>query len=189
VTELPIRADQSESARDQVSEMSTDGRGETPDSPPSLGTPRVSERPLGQDAPRGGLRPGTLVLRGISKSFGGVHALREANLECRSGEVHGLIGENGAGKSTLVKILSGALSPDAGEIFLDGQQIRPRTPEDSRKAGIGTVFQELSLIPDLSVAVNVRPAASTCAPCAPPPATPWQASVWTQLIPIVPCGS
>lgn len=99
--------------------------------------------------------PGTLLLSRITKSFGGVHALREATLECRRGEVHALIGENGAGKSTLVKILSGALSPDAGEISLDGKPLRLKTPDAARKAGIGTVFQELSLIPDLSVAINL----------------------------------
>jgi ribose transport system ATP-binding protein len=98
---------------------------------------------------------GTLLLSKITKSFGGVQALQEATLECRRGEVHALVGENGAGKSTLVKILSGALSPDSGEILLDGRPLHVRSPEDARGAGIGTVFQELSLIPDLSVALNL----------------------------------
>lgn len=96
-----------------------------------------------------------LVLSGMAKSFGAVQALAGANLTCRSGQVHGLVGENGAGKSTLVKILSGALRPDSGQMALDGKELRFHTPNDARKAGIGTVFQELSLIPDLSVAANV----------------------------------
>ena len=96
-----------------------------------------------------------LVLADIRKSFGGVHALRGATLECWRGEIHGFVGENGAGKSTLVKILSGALPADAGEMSLDGKQLRLRSPADARRAGIGTVFQELSLIADLSVAQNL----------------------------------
>lgn len=96
-----------------------------------------------------------LLLDEIVKSFGGVQALRGARLACRRGAVHGLVGENGAGKSTLVKILSGALVADAGKIMLNGHILRLRTPRDAREAGIGTVFQELSLIPDLSVAANL----------------------------------
>jgi ribose transport system ATP-binding protein len=98
---------------------------------------------------------GPLVITGLQKSFGGVQALRGANLTCKPSEVHALIGENGAGKSTLVKVLSGALRADAGEIALDGRAVRPESPRDAREAGIGTVFQELSLIPDLSVASNL----------------------------------
>ena len=97
----------------------------------------------------------TLVLSGIKKSFGGVEALRGASLTCERGEIHALIGENGAGKSTLIKVLAGALRADAGEIFLGGQVLRVRSPLDAQKAGIGTVFQELSLIPDLNVAANL----------------------------------
>ncbi len=96
-----------------------------------------------------------LVLAGVVKSFGGVQALRGASLTCSRGAVHGLVGENGAGKSTLVKILAGAIQADEGVITLDGQPLQLRTPTDARRAGIGTVFQELSLIPDLSVAANL----------------------------------
>ncbi|MDW5596938.1 sugar ABC transporter ATP-binding protein [Conexibacter stalactiti] len=96
-----------------------------------------------------------LVLSDVQKSYGGTRALRGASLSARSGEVHGLVGENGAGKSTLVKILSGAVRADGGSVALDGRALRPRSPQEARRAGIGTVFQELSLIPDLSVAANL----------------------------------
>ena len=96
-----------------------------------------------------------LALVNIHKSFGGVRALVGATVECYRGEVHGCIGENGAGKSTLIKILSGALHADAGEITLGGRLLHVRSPHDARKAGIRTVFQELSLIPHLSVAQNL----------------------------------
>ena len=97
----------------------------------------------------------TLVLSGVKKSFGGVEALRGADLTCRRGEVHALIGENGAGKSTLVKVLAGAIAADAGDVSLFGEPLRPRSPLDAQRAGVVTVFQELSLIPDLSVAGNL----------------------------------
>jgi ribose transport system ATP-binding protein len=74
---------------------------------------------------------------------------------CERGEIHALIGENGAGKSTLIKVLAGAIHADAGEISLNGEALRVRTPLDAHDAGIATVFQELSLIPDLSVAANL----------------------------------
>ena len=96
-----------------------------------------------------------LVLSGIKKSFGGVEALRGASLTCQRGEIHALIGENGAGKSTLIKILAGALRADAGEVLLNGEALRVRSPLDAQDAGIATVFQELSLIPDLTVAANL----------------------------------
>ena len=96
-----------------------------------------------------------LVLSGIKKSFGGVEALRGASLTCERGEIHALIGENGAGKSTLIKVLAGALRADGGEVFLNGEALRVHSPPDAQKAGIATVFQELSLIADLSVAANL----------------------------------
>src|SRR5207247_10727277 len=100
-------------------------------------------------------RPPDLVLADIYKAFGGVRAVDGASLESFPGEVHGLVGENGAGKSTLIKILSGAFPADAGEITLHGEPLQPRSPADAAKSGIGTVFQELSLIPHLSVAQNL----------------------------------
>ncbi|ADB51163.1 sugar ABC transporter ATP-binding protein [Conexibacter woesei] len=96
-----------------------------------------------------------LVLSELHKAYGGTRALRGASLRAAAGEVQGLVGENGAGKSTLVKILSGAVRPDAGSVTLAGAELRPRSPQEARRAGIGTVFQELSLIPDLSVAANL----------------------------------
>jgi ribose transport system ATP-binding protein len=92
---------------------------------------------------------------GIEKSYGGVRALRGASLQGSFGEVHGLVGENGAGKSTLVKVLSGAVAPDGGTVTLEGRELRLSGPRDAVDAGIGTVFQELSLIPDLSIASNL----------------------------------
>jgi ribose transport system ATP-binding protein len=96
-----------------------------------------------------------LELHRVSKRFGGVQALDEANLECFRGEVHGLVGENGAGKSTLVKILVAAVQRDAGEIILDSLPRNLRRPSEAIGARIGMVFQELSLLPDLTVAQNI----------------------------------
>jgi ribose transport system ATP-binding protein len=98
---------------------------------------------------------GLLEISGLQKSFGGVKALNGANLTCSGGETHALIGENGAGKSTLVKVLSGSVQPDEGEIWLNGQRLRASSPLEARHAGIATAFQELSVIPDLSVASNL----------------------------------
>src|SRR5436190_2082760 len=95
-----------------------------------------------------------LEARSVSKRFGGVVALDTMHFAGSAGEVHAILGENGAGKSTLIRILSGALPADAGEIALRGAQYRPGTPGDARRAGIATVFQELSLVPDLTVAEN-----------------------------------
>ncbi|HEY1369443.1 MAG TPA: sugar ABC transporter ATP-binding protein [Gaiellaceae bacterium] len=95
------------------------------------------------------------MLSGISKSFGGVVALRDASLHARAGEVHGLIGENGAGKSTLVKILSGAFAADSGEILYRGEPLELGTTAAARRAGIATAYQELSLVPDWDVATSL----------------------------------
>lgn len=91
----------------------------------------------------------------VSKSYGGVHALIEADFACESGEVHALLGENGAGKSTLVKILSGVLRLDSGTIKMHGQPVDLHSPVDATRSGIAAVFQELSLVPNLSVAENI----------------------------------
>ncbi|GAC1644102.1 MAG: sugar ABC transporter ATP-binding protein [Herpetosiphon sp.] len=96
-----------------------------------------------------------LRLEGISKSFPGVKALNNVRLEVRKGEVHALLGENGAGKSTLMKILSGAYRRDAGTIFWEGQPIDIRGPKEAQDLGIGIIYQEFNLIPQLSIAENV----------------------------------
>lgn len=96
-----------------------------------------------------------LSARGISKSFGGVAALRDVSFDIRPGEVHALVGENGAGKSTLIKIIAGAVTPDAGEVIFRGEPFRPSDPGAAAAAGVAVVFQELPLIPDLTVAENV----------------------------------
>ena len=97
----------------------------------------------------------SLELRGICKSFGGVQALRDIDFQLHSGMVYGLAGENGAGKSTTMKIINGAYQPDRGEILLDGTPARFSAPLDAQRAGIGMVYQELNMLPDLSVAENV----------------------------------
>ena len=91
----------------------------------------------------------------ITKSFGGIAALKNVNLKIRAGEIHALIGENGAGKSTLMKILSGAYTRDGGNILIDGDEVIIRNTHDSKKQGIGIIYQEFSLVPDLSVAENI----------------------------------
>jgi ribose transport system ATP-binding protein len=94
-------------------------------------------------------------LQGISKRYGGVVALDEARLECQSGRIHAVLGENGAGKSTLIKIMSGVVHPDSGTMELDGTIVSFRNPADATKAGIACIYQELSLLPDLTVADNI----------------------------------
>jgi ribose transport system ATP-binding protein len=91
----------------------------------------------------------------VSKRFGPTVALDGVHLAVAAGEVHALVGENGAGKSTLMKILSGALTPDEGDVHLDGGLYRPRDPLDARQHGVAMVYQELSLAPHLSVADNI----------------------------------
>lgn len=96
-----------------------------------------------------------LQMRGICKQFPGVVALNDVALEVQPGEVHVLLGENGAGKSTLVKILSGAVQKDAGEILLAGQRVEIRGPDHARQLGVSIIYQELTLVPHLSVAENI----------------------------------
>ena len=102
------------------------------------------------------MTPPLLQLTAITKSFGGVTALREVNFSLGAGEIHGLVGENGAGKSTLMKIIAGVHAEYAGEMRLDGRRVRFASPRDARDAGIGMVHQELSAVRDLSVAENVH---------------------------------
>jgi rhamnose transport system ATP-binding protein len=91
----------------------------------------------------------------ITKSYAGVHALKDASLELRAGEVHALIGENGAGKSTLIKIITGAVTPDSGEIRLAGQAVRDNAPRRARSLGIAAIYQQPALFPELTVAENI----------------------------------
>jgi len=96
-----------------------------------------------------------LMMEGVSKSFHGVKVLNEVNFDVRPGEVHALVGENGAGKSTLIKILSGVFSRDRGEIMIEGKKVEITKPVDALQLGIKVVFQELDLVPNLSVAENI----------------------------------
>jgi len=94
-------------------------------------------------------------MAGITKRFGSTQALRGVELALRPGEVHALVGENGAGKSTLMKVLSGALRPDAGTMTLDGAPYAPRNPQEGRARGVAMIYQELTLAPHLTVEANV----------------------------------
>ncbi len=94
-------------------------------------------------------------MRGVGKSFGPTRALAGVDLDVGPGEVHALVGENGAGKSTLMKVLSGAVQPDAGEVLLDGNRYAPATPLDAARAGVAMVYQELSLVPHLGATDNI----------------------------------
>ena len=101
--------------------------------------------------------PDGVLLRAVdvTKSYAGVQALRGASLALRTGEVHALVGENGAGKSTLIKVLTGAVAPDGGEVQLDGQSILQRSPRAVRDLGIAAIYQQPALFPELTVAENI----------------------------------
>ncbi len=96
-----------------------------------------------------------LSLKNIQKTFGGIHALSGVSFDLREGEVHALVGENGAGKSTLIKSISGAYTPDGGSITVGGDEYEMLTPNQARQLGIGVVYQEFNLLPDMSVAENI----------------------------------
>jgi ribose transport system ATP-binding protein len=104
--------------------------------------------------PDGATEP-VLVFRGVTKRFGGATALDNVDFDLRPGEIHGLVGENGAGKSTLMKILSGLHTPDEGEMILRGEAVQFASPAEAKARGIGMIYQELSCMPELSVAENV----------------------------------
>src|ERR1041385_2273277 len=99
--------------------------------------------------------PPVLEMRGIRKEFPGVVALDGVDLTLEAGRIHMLLGENGAGKSTLMKILSGAYRKDAGEIRVNGRIVDIRNPRDALALGIRVIYQELNLVPQLSVAENI----------------------------------
>jgi ABC-type sugar transport system ATPase subunit len=94
-------------------------------------------------------------MRDIQKRFPGVHALRGASLEVLPGEIHALLGENGAGKSTLIKTIAGVHQPDSGTLLWDGKPTTFANPRDAQKQGVATIYQELSLYPELTVAENI----------------------------------
>lgn len=97
----------------------------------------------------------TLELENISKRFGGIVALDDIGFRLEGGKVYGLAGENGAGKSTTMKIINGAYIPDSGTIRIDGEAVHFHSPQDAQEAGIGMVYQELNMLPDLSVTENI----------------------------------
>jgi simple sugar transport system ATP-binding protein len=101
------------------------------------------------------LQPPLLDVRGLTKNFTALRALDQVDFTLRAGEVHALLGENGAGKSTLIKVITGVLSRDAGTVSLDGHEIAPRSAREALDAGIATVYQEVNLLPNLSVAKNL----------------------------------
>ena len=96
-----------------------------------------------------------LTMEGISKAFPGVQALENVDFTLKRGEVHCLMGENGAGKSTLIKVLTGVNQPDVGKINLDGEEIHTKSPQHAQALGISTVYQEINLCKNLTVAENV----------------------------------
>lgn len=96
-----------------------------------------------------------LEARGIEKNYGGVRALKHVSFGLRAGEVHALVGENGAGKSTLIKVLTGAVTPDAGVVELDGAAIADNSPHRSRALGIAAIYQQPAIFPNLTVTENI----------------------------------
>ncbi len=96
-----------------------------------------------------------VTMKGIYKSFPGVHALENVDFSLRKGEIHALVGENGAGKSTLIKVLTGVEQPNNGTITVDQQIISIRSPQHAQALGISTVYQEVNLCPNLTVAENI----------------------------------
>ncbi len=100
--------------------------------------------------------PGTILsLKNIHKTFGGIHALSNVSFDLYRGEIHALVGENGAGKSTLIKVITGAYTPDKGLIEVNGIEYSELTPATARRLGIGAVYQEFNILPELSVAENI----------------------------------
>jgi ABC-type sugar transport system ATPase subunit len=96
-----------------------------------------------------------LSARGLAKRYGTITAVDGVDIDIDAGEIVALVGDNGAGKSTLIKMLSGAVVPDAGEIAVSGETVRLRSPLDARSAGIETIYQDLALLPNLDVATNL----------------------------------
>ena len=114
----------------------------------------LSEQTVNEQGPSGGGRP-LLEVRKVSKRFGGVQAVVDADLVVAHESVHGLVGENGAGKSTLSKVIAGVHEPDGGEVLVEGGQVRFHSPRDALAAGIATIAQEIALVPRATVEENV----------------------------------
>ena len=112
-----------------------------------------------------------LTVTHLAKAFGGVRALADASLDVRAGEVHALVGENGAGKSTLVRVLTGAIAPDAGRVEFEGQVVETFSPLEARRRGLVAIHQHPALFPDLSVAENLAIGLDTL--------RPWSRVDWT----------
>ena len=127
-----------------------------------------------------------LQMRHVEKRFPGVLALNGVDFTLRKGEIHALMGENGAGKSTLIKVLTGVYQMDGGEIIVDGENVSIRSPQDAQNKGISTVYQEITLCPNLSVAENMFIGRENGAWIRQSPqgensswgAVPWQSSRW-----------
>src|SRR5438270_2386157 len=110
---------------------------------------------VGASAPAPG--SAKVSIAGLAKHYGGVHALDDVGFDVAAGTIHAVIGENGAGKSTLMKILAGAVRPDAGEVTLDGEPFDAHSPRQAHERGIGIVYQELSLFGERPVLANLFP--------------------------------
>jgi ribose transport system ATP-binding protein len=96
-----------------------------------------------------------LELRHVSKRFAGVLALDDVSFNVEKGEIHALVGENGAGKSTLIKIITGAHAPTSGELWFENKKVDTNSPSIAKSLGIGVIYQELNLMPHLTVAENI----------------------------------
>jgi ABC-type sugar transport system ATPase subunit len=96
-----------------------------------------------------------LTARGLHKTYGMITAVDEVDLEIGAGQVVAVVGDNGAGKSTLIKMLSGAVTPDRGELVVGGEPVKLSTPNDARAVGIETIYQDLALLPNLDVTTNL----------------------------------
>ncbi len=120
-----------------------------------IGAATLSDQPDEAAGAARRARPALLEVRDIEKSFPGVRALSDVSFDVAPGEVHALLGENGAGKSTLIKIVSGVYRPDRGAMFVDGRPVDFQLPGDARRAGVATIYQELLLFPELTVAENI----------------------------------
>src|SRR5260221_8070776 len=110
---------------------------------------------MAESRPSSRSRGGQLSFRDISKSFGAVRALSGVTFQVAEGEAHALVGENGAGKSTLMRVLAGIVLPDAGQLTWNGQPLHLRSPRDALDRGIGMVYQEMLLFPNLGATENI----------------------------------